>query len=167
MSAKLKVRQPLAKVEVVLADNSQQAWLCEHDALIREELNVKLVEFTTHAEQYIDYTVLPDLKNFGPKIGKRLPLLKQASLQADAAALLKEMQAAGKVTLPTARRRTARIDERRAADSPSSQTRLGRRTRQRMRRRSFDRSECRVGRRRNLERRNHSCDSVDPQGFEA
>lgn len=97
--AKLKVRQPLAKVEVVLADPTQQDWLCQHDALIREELNVKQVEYTQHAEQYIDYTILPDLKKLGPKIGKRLPLLKQALAAADAAKLLAEMQAAGQVTL--------------------------------------------------------------------
>ena len=30
MDAKLKVRQPLAKVEVVLADRQHQAWLKEH-----------------------------------------------------------------------------------------------------------------------------------------
>ena len=34
MGAKLKVRQPLAKVEVILADATHQAWLEEHDALI-------------------------------------------------------------------------------------------------------------------------------------
>ncbi len=76
MNAKLKVRQPLAKVEVILADAAQEAWLCEHDALIRDELNVKKVEFTTKADQYIDYSVLPDLKKLGPKIGKRLPALR-------------------------------------------------------------------------------------------
>ncbi len=41
MTAKLKVRQPLAKVEVVLADDTHQSWLEEHAGLIREELNVK------------------------------------------------------------------------------------------------------------------------------
>ncbi|MDX1962383.1 MAG: class I tRNA ligase family protein [Pirellulales bacterium] len=101
-SAKLKVRQPLAKVEVVLADPAQQDWLERHQGLIAEELNVLQVEFTRHAEQYIDYTVLPDLKKLGPKIGKRLPLLKQALATADAAKLLAEMQERGSVTLPLA-----------------------------------------------------------------
>ena len=43
----LKVRQPLAKVEVILADTTHQTWLEEHAAVIAEELNVKAVEFTT------------------------------------------------------------------------------------------------------------------------
>ena len=33
MGAKLKVRQPLKQVEVVMVDNAHQAWLEEHDAL--------------------------------------------------------------------------------------------------------------------------------------
>jgi isoleucyl-tRNA synthetase len=99
-NAKLKVRQPLAKVEVILADRTQQPWLEDHVGLIREELNVKQVEFAAKADQYITYTVLPDLKRLGPRLGKRLPALKNALAKADAAALLNELEANQKVTLP-------------------------------------------------------------------
>jgi isoleucyl-tRNA synthetase len=99
MEAKLKVRQPLAKVEVILTDRTHQAWLAEHNALICEELNVKEVEFPAQADQYIAYTVLPDLKRLGPKLGKQLPQLRKALGEQDAAALLAEMKRAGQVTL--------------------------------------------------------------------
>ncbi len=46
MQAKLKVRQPLAKVEVILADSTHQQWLEAHEELLCEELNVKAVEYT-------------------------------------------------------------------------------------------------------------------------
>ena len=46
MGAKLKVRQPLGKVEVILADRGQQAFLEGHVELLKKELNVKQVEFT-------------------------------------------------------------------------------------------------------------------------
>ena len=98
VGAKLKVRQPLAKVEVILADRTHQAWLEEHSALIAEELNVKQVEFTQKTEQYITYSVLPDLKRLGPRIGKKLPALKQAIASADAAALLAKMESEGSVS---------------------------------------------------------------------
>ena len=62
MSAKLKVRQPLSKVEVILADATHQAWLEAHAALICDELNVKQVEFAADAEKYITYQVQPDFK---------------------------------------------------------------------------------------------------------
>jgi isoleucyl-tRNA synthetase len=99
MNASLKVRQPLAKVEVILVKREHQPWLEAHSALIAEELNVKLVEFAPRADQYITYTVLPDLKRLGPRLGKRLPALKGALAKADAAELLAQMESSGKVTL--------------------------------------------------------------------
>jgi isoleucyl-tRNA synthetase len=101
MGAKLKVRQPLSQVEVVLADTAQQAWLEEHAALVCDELNVKRVQFTENAEQYITYTVLPDLKRLGPRLGKRLPALRKVLAGADGGRLLAELQAKGQITLPT------------------------------------------------------------------
>ncbi len=100
MSAKLKVRQPLAKVEIVLADRSQQADLESHADLIREELNVKEVEFIQDADQYISYQILPDLKVLGPRLGKRLPLVRKALDQADAQQLHHDLENEGKITLP-------------------------------------------------------------------
>ena len=100
MEAKLKVRQPLARVEVVLADASHTGWLEEHGELISEELNVKKVEFTQKAEPYIRYTVLPDLKRLGPRLGRRLPRLRAALDEADAGRLLGQIEREGRVTLP-------------------------------------------------------------------
>ena len=100
MGAKLKVRQPLKQVEVVLADKTHQPWLEEHDALICDELNVKRVEFTEKAEQYITYSVLPDLKKLGPRLGKQLPALRKLLAEVDAGKLLEELEAKGEVTLP-------------------------------------------------------------------
>ena len=103
MGAKLKVRQPLAQVEVVLADRTHQAWLEEHAALICDELNVKRVEFTEKADQYITYTVLPDLKRLGPRLGKRLPALRKAAgrgRRRPAAGRVGGRRAASRCTLP-------------------------------------------------------------------
>jgi isoleucyl-tRNA synthetase len=99
MGAKLKIRQPLQKVEVIQADRTHQGWLAEHAALLREELNVKQVEFTERADQYINYTVLPDLKRLGPRLGIRLPALKMALASADAAAFFARLEADKQVTL--------------------------------------------------------------------
>jgi isoleucyl-tRNA synthetase len=99
MNAKLKVRQPLRLVEVVLVDDTHQAWLEEHASFICTELNVKRLEFTKKAEQYITYTVLPDLKRLGPRLGKRLPALKKLLAQSDGGRLLGELEAKGAITL--------------------------------------------------------------------
>jgi isoleucyl-tRNA synthetase len=102
MGAKLKVRQPLSLLEVVMADDKHVGWLEEHSGMICDELNVKRMEFTTKSDQYITYSILPDLKKLGPKIGKRLPALRKALSEADGGKLLAEMEAKGHVsfTLP-------------------------------------------------------------------
>ncbi|HEY6565428.1 MAG TPA: class I tRNA ligase family protein, partial [Pirellulaceae bacterium] len=97
MEQKLKVRQPLAKVEVILAeeqypDPDDRDWLESHSPLIAEELNVKQVEFTREAEKYITFDVKPNFKILGPRVGKLMPEVKQALIQADPAKLMAEMQ---------------------------------------------------------------------------
>ncbi|MCA9151068.1 MAG: isoleucine--tRNA ligase, partial [Planctomycetales bacterium] len=99
MNAKLKVRQPLAKVEVILADETHLNWLWEHADIIRTELNVKEVEFAQNAEQYITYQVQPNFKRLGPRVGKHMPAIKAALQGADGGKLLAEMKQHGHITL--------------------------------------------------------------------
>jgi isoleucyl-tRNA synthetase len=98
-TASLKVRQPLAKVEVVLADTTHQKWLEEHADLIAEELNVKAVDFTTRGDQYISYSVVPNFKRLGPRLGKNMPAAKKLLADIDAAKLLAELKSSGKASL--------------------------------------------------------------------
>jgi isoleucyl-tRNA synthetase len=95
----LKVRQPLAKVEVILSANTHQAWLQQHDALLRDELNVKQIEYTEDATKYITYQIQPNFKRLGPRIGKLLPECKKVLGAADGGKLLAQMQAQGTVDL--------------------------------------------------------------------
>ncbi|MCR9295788.1 MAG: isoleucine--tRNA ligase [bacterium] len=97
MDAKLKVRQPLASVEVSLADDRHIDWLSEHDEIVRKELNVKKISYNAGNSHYIEYQILPNFKKLGPKLGKRLPALKQALGKLDGGALLAQMKSAGKV----------------------------------------------------------------------
>lgn len=97
--AKLKVRLPLSRVEVVLTDDSRVGWLENHDALVREELNVKAVEYTTDGDEYVQYMVVPNFKRLGPKVGKQIPAVKKALSDADGNTLLQALQADGKVTI--------------------------------------------------------------------
>jgi len=99
MESKLKVRQPLARVEVILVDPEQQAWLEEHDALLRDELNVKTIEYASHAEQYIDYHVQPNFPRLGPRLGKLLPHVKKALAEADGGAVMAQLRDGGRYTL--------------------------------------------------------------------
>ncbi|QDT72998.1 isoleucine--tRNA ligase [Lacipirellula limnantheis] len=98
-SASLKVRQPLARVEVILADNTHQKWLEEHAAVIAEELNVKLVEFSDEPDKYVEHEVLPNFKLLGKKLGKLMPKIKPALASQSGAELLANLRDNGKVDL--------------------------------------------------------------------
>ena len=104
---KLKVRQPLAKVEVILgdADAAHVDWLAAHADLVCDELNVKQFEVCRDPDRYITRAVLPDLKKLGPKLGKDLPKARDALAQADASALLAALsrQGSARVSLPDGR----------------------------------------------------------------
>ncbi|QDU90637.1 Isoleucine--tRNA ligase [Pirellulimonas nuda] len=97
--AELKVRQPLARVEVILADNTHQAWLEEHAGVIADELNVKAVEFSDTPEKYVDHEVLPNFKLLGKRLGKLMPKVKQALSQQSGSELLANLRDNGLIDL--------------------------------------------------------------------
>ena len=66
---KLKVRQPLPAVRIVLADSSLVSQLSSDSELISEELNVKGVEFVEDASEFVSYELKPNFKTIGPKFG--------------------------------------------------------------------------------------------------
>ena len=99
MDAKLKVRQPLAGVEVILSDASHQAWLDENADILKEELNVKEIKFTQNADQYISYLVQPNFKRLGQRVRHLMPKVKKALGEADGAELLQQFNDIGKVVL--------------------------------------------------------------------
>jgi isoleucyl-tRNA synthetase len=110
---KLKVRQPLAKVEVILAaDDARHAtWLEAHAELVCDELNVKQFELCREPDRYITRAVQPDLKKLGPKLGRDLPRARDALAKADAAGLLSALARDGKATVTLAGGGTAVIDK--------------------------------------------------------
>ena len=99
MESRLKVRQPLAKVEVILATTEHQSWLEAHDDLLREELNVKELAYAEQADEYIRYQIQPNFQRLGPRIGKLMPHLKKRLLDCDGRALLAELSDRGQVTI--------------------------------------------------------------------
>jgi isoleucyl-tRNA synthetase len=99
MESKLKVRQPLSRVEVVLAEHAHLEWLQNHDAMLREELNVKSIEYPERADDYVQYAVVPNFRRLGPRVGALLPKVKAALGAASGAALMTQLQETGQVRL--------------------------------------------------------------------
>ncbi|HMO18305.1 MAG TPA: isoleucine--tRNA ligase [Oligoflexia bacterium] len=70
----LKLRQPLAKITIVYGDPAALSSLKKLDGYIREELNVKIVEYVAEEEQFVSLAARLNTiklgKTLGPKLGK-------------------------------------------------------------------------------------------------
>jgi isoleucyl-tRNA synthetase len=102
-SAGLRVRQPLARMLVVVQAAQERAALLRHQGDLLEELNVKAVDLLDSSATLLSYRIKPNLRLLGPRLGKQLPMLRAALEQLDvrAASEMARAVAAGEmVSLP-------------------------------------------------------------------
>ncbi|HMV67585.1 MAG TPA: isoleucine--tRNA ligase [Myxococcota bacterium] len=77
-ASRIRVRQPLQAVTVVLADPSRASDLASLRDVVLDELNVREVRVAADAETYVSYKVKPDFKALGPKLGKQMKAVAAA-----------------------------------------------------------------------------------------
>jgi len=65
----IKVRQPLRKI---LVNGKHKKLLSGMEDLVKEELNVKEIEYVDNVQEYVNYEVKPNYRVMGPKFGKLL-----------------------------------------------------------------------------------------------
>ncbi|BEP29481.1 isoleucine--tRNA ligase [Helicovermis profundi] len=68
-SVKIKVRQPISNV---LIDGKYESLISDLVPLIKEELNVKNVEFASNLSEYMNFSLKPNFRVLGPKLGKKI-----------------------------------------------------------------------------------------------
>jgi isoleucyl-tRNA synthetase len=68
--AKIKVRQPLAKIQVALGDQYDPKLLDDELEIIKEELNIKEVKLIKDPKDLATVIARPNAKLLGPKYGK-------------------------------------------------------------------------------------------------
>ncbi len=90
-----KNRQPLAKM-YVKSDIELSGYFTE---IIRDELNIKDVEFTSDVSGFISYSFKPQLKTLGPKFGKNLGEIRNLLSEIDGSAAKAELDETGFLTL--------------------------------------------------------------------
>jgi isoleucyl-tRNA synthetase len=95
----LKTRQPLAAVTLVAADPRLREVVEPYADLLRDELNVREVRWAADRSRYVTHEVRPIFPKVGPRLGKRMPLVKQALAAADGDALAAELERSGSLTL--------------------------------------------------------------------
>ena len=96
--ANTKQRQPLSKMYVksgnVLDDFYQD--------IIKDELNVKAIEFTDDVSDFTNYTFKPQLKTLGRRFGSRLNALKEVLAGLDGSKAFAELNEKGSITVDVA-----------------------------------------------------------------
>ena len=92
--AGVRVRQPLPRAVVVMppAELDDVRGL---ESLVREELNVKAIEPAGAMEELVSYSVKPNFKALGPRLGARVKDIARALADADAAAIVAAIEEGG------------------------------------------------------------------------
>jgi isoleucyl-tRNA synthetase len=95
--SKLKVRQPLPRALVLLPAGATLG--PEVAAEVADALNVKRLEPVATLEGLLDYSVVPNFRRLGPKVGKLVPRVKELLAAADGAAVRRALEADGRYAL--------------------------------------------------------------------
>ena len=90
-----KNRQPLNIMYVKLDGELEDIYT----NIIKEELNIKNVDFTDKVNNFVSYTFKPQLKTVGPKFGRQLNENRTALSEIDGNAAKKQLDTEGKLTL--------------------------------------------------------------------
>ena len=103
----MKNRQVLSKAYV----ESKKKLDENYYYIIKEELNVKELEFVDDASSFVSYNVKPNLKTVGPKFGAILPKINQMLRMGDGTAYVRELKENGKVVLEIGEAKVELLEE--------------------------------------------------------
>ncbi|MGI6177086.1 MAG: isoleucine--tRNA ligase [Eubacterium sp.] len=93
---RIKVRQPLTEIVV---DGKFEPVIGDLSDLIKDELNVKNVDFENDLGKFMNFSLKPDFKAAGPVLGKKIKDFSAALAKADAAELNSELEKNGSVVM--------------------------------------------------------------------
>jgi isoleucyl-tRNA synthetase len=80
--ARMKVRQPLAKL-ILVAEETQREMLTGTTELILDELNIRELEFAGSANDLVTFSAKPNFPALGPRFGKDVKLWAPRIMQAE------------------------------------------------------------------------------------
>ena len=93
----IKTRQPIGTMFV----SAPFALDDFYTDIIKDELNVKTVDWRTDVSEYTRYTLKPQLKTLGPRYGKLIGKIKQALEAMDGSKAMEEIERTGVLTFET------------------------------------------------------------------
>lgn len=92
----IKVRQPILKV---ILDKDLESLMGDLTNLIKEELNVKEIEFSSDIESFMNYELRPNFKTLGQKLGSKLKDFQKYLKENKAKDIVNSLRKNGKIVL--------------------------------------------------------------------
>ena len=92
----IKVRQPLNKI---LVNGKHRELLADMESLVKEELNIKNIEYVDNVQDYVNYEVKPNYRVMGPKYGKLLKSIAKELAESNAREIAAAVETDGFVDL--------------------------------------------------------------------
>lgn len=96
---KIKNRRPLQKMMVQLRNFNDKELILDLSDIIKEELNIKEIEYIDVAEEYFTYMVKPRFDLLGPKYGKLMSGIAKEIAAAEPMELIKRARENGQVVI--------------------------------------------------------------------
>ncbi len=90
--SRIRVRQPLSQILVNAPDQSAKASVNKHIQQIREELNVKEVNFIDSDAELVRHAISPNFPRLGKRYGKLMPAIKAALAKSDSTEIVKNVR---------------------------------------------------------------------------
>jgi len=107
--AKVKVRQPLSRALLLHPGTSIAAEVLDE---VATELNVKALEDVDTLSGLMSWTIVPNFRVLGPRLGPRVNEIKQALAQADGSELQRQLEAQGWIEVAGVRLEAAEVEAR-------------------------------------------------------
>jgi isoleucyl-tRNA synthetase len=100
--AAIKVRQPLPALFVHTREPAMFDSVLRLQDQILDELNVKSLQPMEDPGQYVSYTIRPNLRALGPRLGKQVNAVREALAELDAGEVVAIVRTGGDIRLNTA-----------------------------------------------------------------
>ena len=94
-TSNIKNRQPIGQMYVKAEEEISQFYL----DIIRDELNVKAIEYKSDVSDLTSYNFKPQLKTLGRRFGKNINAVKEILANLDGQAAMKELKSEGTLTI--------------------------------------------------------------------
>jgi isoleucyl-tRNA synthetase len=91
---RIKVRQPLQKIHI---DGKYEELMADLAPLIMEELNIKEVVFEKNLQEFMNFSLKPNFRTCGPKLGKNVKAFAGVLAKSNALEIINSVQNGGSV----------------------------------------------------------------------